>query len=167
MTDWSNRGAADYIHVLATYYGQPSAVDPTPGGIAIWKRELLQNTCLERLEIRDEAIPHCEPANHFDFVYVFVKYDLTPSRRVEVMSLTRNVGYDAGKKLLWARCGTAQAAIAILALVTQIGNGSITVNYALANELLAHYLVASQDIDQSGQLYDLLCFNVRHPLSGQ
>lgn len=165
MTEWQNRSAADYIHILATFYGQPSAVDPTAGGIAIWKRELLQNTCLQRLEIRDEAIPHCMPANHLDFVYVFVQYELIPSRRVEVMSLTKNVGYDAEKKLLWARCGTVQAAIATLALVTQLGNGSINLNYALANEMLAHYLVASQDIDQSDQLYDLLCFNVRHPLN--
>lgn len=162
MTDWRNRSAADYIHVLATFYGQPSAVDPTPGGIAIWKRDFLQNTCLERLEIKDEAIPHCMPANHLDFVYVYVKYDLTLSRRIEAMSLTKNIGYDASQNLLWARCGTVQGAIATLALVTQIGNGSINLNYALANELLQHYLTASQSIDQSGQLYDLLCFNVKH-----
>jgi hypothetical protein len=162
MTDWQNRSAADYIHILATLYGQPSAVDPTLGGLAIWKRELLQNTCLDRLEVRDEAIPHCVPANHLDFVYVFVKYELTPSKRTEVLSLTRNVGYDQAQKLLWARCGTVHGAIATLALVTQIGNGSINLNYALANELLAHYLVASQIVDQSDQLYDLLCFNVRH-----
>ncbi len=149
---------------MASFYGQPSAVDPTPGGIAIWKRNFLQNTCLERLEIKDESIPHCMPTNHLDFVYVYVKYELITSRRIEVMGLSKNVGYDAEKQLLWARCGTVQAAIALLALVTQIGNGSINLNFALANELLEHYLVASQDPNQSNQLYDLLCYNVKHPL---
>lgn len=136
--------------------------------MAIWRDEFLKNSCLSRVEVRDEAIPHCVTGciNHVDFVRVYINYELIPSRFMEVSSLTKTIGYDAQRKQLWGRCGTIEGAIATLALATQIGNGSINLNYAQANELLTHYLLASQDADQAQQLFDLLCFNVRHQLTG-
>lgn len=163
-TAWQNKSASDYIHILAVKYGQPSAVDPTPGGIAIWKKDKLMNTCLERVEIRDEAVPHCHPTNHLDFVYAYVNYDVVPSKYLEVSSLSGSIGYDKLKKQLWARCGTIDAVVASLALATQIGEGHVTLNYAKVNELLPHYLEATQDVEQLSRLYDLLCYNLRHQL---
>lgn len=161
-TAWHNRSASDYVHVVATKYGQPSAIDPTPGGMAIWKRDKLMNTCIDRIEVKDEAIPHCHPTNHLDFVYASVNYDVAPSKFLEVTSLSGNITYDPNKKQLTARCGTIEAAIASLALATQIGEGHISLNYAQANELYPHYLVATQDPEQIARLYDLLCYNLRH-----
>lgn len=161
-TAWNNRAATDYVHILAVKYGQPSAMDPTPGGIAIWKRDKLMNTCLDRIEVRDEAIPHCHPVDHLDFVYAYINYSVAPSKTLEVLSLSGTLGYDALKKQLHARCGTIEAVIATLALATQIGEGSMSLNYAQANELFSHYVAASQDPNQMTRLYDLLCYNLKH-----
>lgn len=160
--NWDNRAAADYIHVVAVRFGQPSAVDPTPGGIAIWKREFLQNTCLERIEVRDEAVPHCDPTNHMDCVYAYVNYAVPGSKYTEVTTLTGNVGYDPLKKQLWARCGSVEACVALLALATQVGEGHISLNFAQANRLVSQYLVAAQDAYQANRLRDLLCYNIKH-----
>lgn len=162
QTAWNNRSATDYVHILATRFGQPSAVDPTPGGLAIWKLDKLQNTCIDRIEIRDEAVPHCVPGNHLDFVYAFVNYDVNQSKYMEVVGLSDTIGYDHTKKQLWARCGTIDAVIATLALATQVGEGAISLNYAKSNDLVHHYLVASQDPNQSERLYALLCYNLKH-----
>lgn len=161
-TAWENRAASDYVHILATKYGQPSAVDPSSGGMAIWKADKLANGCLERIEIKDEAISHCVPVNHLDYVYAYVRYDLPTSRFLDVSALSGTIGYDTGRSELRARCGTIEAAIATLALATQIGEGHISLNYANANDLLGHYLTASQDPNQAARLNDLLCYNVKH-----
>lgn len=147
---------------MAEKYGQPSAVDPTPGGIAIWKRDRLANTCLDRIEVRDEAIPHCVPTNHLDFVYAFVNYEIAPSKFADVTGLSSTIGYDYAKKQLWARCGTIDAAIATLALATQIGEGAIALNYALSNHLYSQYLNSSENAEDATRMYDLLCYNVKH-----
>jgi hypothetical protein len=96
-TQWENQGAADYIHIAAAKFGQPSSLDPTVGGMAIWRDEFLRNSCLSRVEVRDEAIPHCVTGcvNHVDFVRVYINYELIPSRFMEVSSLTKNN---------WLRC---------------------------------------------------------------
>jgi len=159
---WENQHASDYVDILALKYGQPSSLDQTVGGIAIWKRDRLMNTCLDRIEVKDEAIPHCHPTNHLDFVYGYVNYDVSPSKFVEVTSLSGTIGYDALKKQLWARCGTIESVIATLALATQVGEGDISLNYAQANELLPHYLMSTKDPERISRLYNLLCYNLRH-----
>lgn len=161
-TQWHNKAAAEYIHVLATKYGQPSAVDPSVGGIAIWKKDKLMNTCLDRIEVRDEAIPHCHPANHTDYIYAYVNYEVAPSKTLEVMGISGTLSYDSLKKQLRARCGSIEACIATLTLATQVGEGSISLNYVQANDLYMHYLVSAQDPYQSLRLYDLLCYNLKH-----
>lgn len=158
-TGWNNRAASDYVHFVANKFGQPSAVDPTKNGIAIWKRELLGNTCLNRIEVRDEAVPHAM-MRHLDYVYVFVDYEISEARQMDIYSVTNNVGYDKTKKQLWARCSTVEGCIGILALCTQIGNTSITPLFAKANEMLQQYLIASQSTNSYTQLYNLLCYNL-------
>jgi hypothetical protein len=157
VTNWKNTAAADYLQVMTKTFGIPSAIDPTPGGLAIWKPEFLANGCLFRIEVRDEAILHRYPVNHFDFVYITVRYRVAPSRFMDVTTLTNTITYDQAKSELTARCGTVEGAIAILALATQIGQGYISINYAVANNLLDRY----QESDKSS-VYDLLCYNVKH-----
>ena len=161
-TAWQNKSASDYVHILASKYGQPSAVDPTPNGMAIWKSDKLMNTCLDRIEVRDEIIPHSIPNNHFDYVYAWINYSVSPQKYMDVMNLSETIGYDASKKQVWARCNTIEAAIATLALVTQIGEDHINLNYAKTNDLYSHYLIATEDSEQFSRLYDLLCYNLRH-----
>lgn len=159
-TAWLNRSASDYLQILAIKYGQPSAVDPSGGGLAIWKWDKLANGCLTRIELRDEAVLHRQPVNHFDYVYAFVPYSVPSGRLDDIERLSGTIMYDSMKKELSARCGTIEAAIATLALATQILEGTISLNYAHANNLLNHYLTASQDPYQAMRLNDLLCYNI-------
>lgn len=160
-TGWVNRTAAEYVSVVALRFGYPSAIDPTPGGLAIWKSIKLANSCIDRIEVRDEAISHMHPIRHFDFVYVFVNFPKHFVGRIAaVMSLSGTLGYDQIKRQLWARCNTVEGAIATLALASHIGNGSVSLNYANANDLLDQYLLAANDPYQMTRMYDLLCYNL-------
>ena len=160
--DWHNKDAADYVRVLMDKYGMPSSVDPTAGGIAIWKRDKLMNTPFDRLEVRDESIPHAYPMPHNDFVYGFVNYDVAPSKFLEVTSISGSITYDPLKKQLRARCGTLEAVIATLALATQCGESHLSLNYIQNNELYPQYILASQDPEQILRLHDLLAYNLKH-----
>jgi hypothetical protein len=160
-TGWINRTAAEYVSVVALRFGYPSAIDPTPKGLAIWKSIKLSNSCIDRIEVRDEAIAHAQPIRHFDFVYVFVNLPRSFVTRISaVLSLSTSLGYDQVKRQLWARCNTVEGAIATLALASHIGNGSVSLNYANANDLLDQYLLAANDPYQMTRMYDLLCYNL-------
>ena len=160
--NWSHRDAADYLPVLVAKYGQPSSIDPSPGGTIVWKKERLMNTCFDRIELRDESIAHCKPMDHRDFVYFSVNYDVSPSRYLEVSSLSGSVTYDKLKKLLTARCGSAEAAIATLALATHIGEGHVSLTYVQANEMYKQWILDTKNPGKVDQMYDLLCFNLKH-----
>lgn len=159
---WHNKDAANYVNKMMEKYGMPSSVDPTPGGIVIWKKNLLLNTPFDRIEIRDESIPHVYPFPHNDFVYAFVNYDVAPSKFLEVTSVSGSITYDPLKKQLRARCGSMEANIATLALAIQIGEGHLSLNYVQSNELYPQYILASQDPEQVTRLHDLLAYNLKH-----
>jgi hypothetical protein len=160
--DWHNKDAAMYVRELMSQYGMPSSVDPTSGGIVIFKKDKLMNTPFDRIEVRDESIPQAYPFPHNAFVYVFVNYDVAPSKFLEVTSISGSISYDPLKKQLRARCGNIGACIATLALCTQIGEGHISLSYAQSNELYPQYILASQDADQLNRLHDLLAYNLKH-----
>lgn len=160
--DWHNKEAAQYVKIMISKYGMPSAVDPTPGGIAIFKKDILMNTPFDRLEVRDESIPHVYPTPHSDFVYGFINYDVAPSKFLEVTSIAGSVSYDPLKKQLRARCKDIESVIATLALCTQVGEGQLSLNYVQSNELYPQYMVAAQDPEQLNKLYDLLGYNLKH-----
>jgi hypothetical protein len=154
QTGWANRAAFEYVSILALRFGYPSAVDPSRGGLAIWKSNKLANTCLSRIEVRDEPM-------ELNFVYVFVVIPPAVVNRISsVMSLSPTLGYDQIKRELWARNDTVEGAIATLALASHIGNGSVSLNYANANDLLLEYVIAASDPYQMSRMYDLLCYNL-------
>lgn len=159
---WINKDAQDYMYVVMRRYGAPSAVDPTAGGIAIWKKDKLMNTPFDRIEVKDESIVQLFPMRHNAYVYVYVNYDVMPSKYVEVTSLSGSIVYDPMKKLLRSRCGTLESCVGVLALATQIGEGHISLNYAQANELIPQYILGSQNPDQYNRLHDLLAYNLKH-----
>jgi hypothetical protein len=160
--DWHNKDAASYVKKMISKYGMPSAVDPTAGGIAIWKKDLLMNECFDRLEVRDESIPHVYPFPHNDFVYAFVNYNVSPSKFLEVTSVSGSITYDPLKKQLRARCGCIESVVATLALACQVGEGHLSLNYVQSNELFPQYILASKDSEQYIRLHDLLCYNLKN-----
>jgi hypothetical protein len=162
ILDWHNQNAADYVKVLISRYGVPSSVDPSSGGIVIWKKDKLMNTPFDRIEVRDESIPHAYPMPHNGFMYVFVNYDIAPSKFLEVTSVSGSISYDPLKKQLRVRSGSIETGVATLALATQVGEGHLSLNYVQSNELFPQYFLASQDPDQYQRLHDLLAYNLKH-----
>lgn len=161
--EWHNKEAAAYVQTLIAKFGMPSSVDPTPGGIVVWKKDrLATNSCIDRIEVRDEAIPDVTPEPHNDFVYLFVTYDVAPSKFLEVTSVSGTVSYDPLKKQLRVRCGSYETCTATLALCVQVGEGHLSLNYVQSNDLYNQYYAAAHDPEQFARLRDLLCYNLKH-----
>ena len=150
------------VDILIAQYGQPSSIDPSAGGTIVWKKNRLMNTVFDRIELRDESIPHCKPAPHKDFLYAYVNYDVAPSKFLEVTSLSGSVSYDPLKKELRARCASMEANIATLALATHIGEDRVSLQYVQANELYKQWIAETKNPEKVDQLYDLLSFNLKH-----
>jgi len=162
LPKWSNQEAARYVRNMVERFGLPSFVDSSRGGSVVWRSELLGNSCLMEVEVKDESVFHCVPSNHYDFAYAYVKYAVPESRVLEVIQLSPTLGYDRLKQVLWARCGNIDTAIATLALAVQVGQRHVSVGYAMTKNLLGHYLTAVQDPNQANELYNLLCANLSH-----
>ena len=159
---WKNRDAIQVLQVETQKWGSPFIISKKPGGLAIWTREQLTDTCFERIELYDESVPHCVPKPHRDFLYTFVKYDVTPDKFSDVLSLSGSVAFDPLKKELRARCGSQEANIATLYLATEIANGNKNLSDIQANKLYKQTIVSTQDPKQVEKIYSALCDNIRN-----
>ncbi len=150
------------MKLLTSKYGRPSTVDTSRGGSAIWKKERLMNTVFQRIELRDESVPHCTPTNHSDFIYASINYDVSPSKFLDISSVSGGLSYDPLKKELRARGGSMEENIVALALAVQIGEGQLSLQYAQANGLYIQWINETRNPAKVDQVYDLLVFNLKH-----
>ena len=153
---WKNPRAIEYAYQLISQIGLPSEIDPTANGMMIWKSELLSNTCFDRIEIRTLN------DSSKNITYVFVNYDLPISKYVEVMDLSKLIVYDPLRKQLRACAPTLELCVAILTLAVQIGEGQISLNYTIENNLLPSYLRSSQQHASYTRLYEYLSYSLKH-----
>lgn len=158
--EWYNKDAADYFAAIANRLGAPSAVDPTPGGLVIWKKDKLMNLPFDRVEIKDESIPHLVPEPHTVFVSVSVTLDINPSKFMEVLSVSGTLSYDQLSKRLTCKSGSLEACVALLALATQVASGHLSLAYVQQNDLVSQYVLGCGD--QYARLLDLLAYNLKH-----
>jgi hypothetical protein len=160
--NWNNGHAAAYMSLMVSKYGKPSTLDTGRGGSAIWKKGRLQNTVFDRIELRDENVPHSIPYPHSDFLYAFVNYEVPPSRFLDVSSISGGLAYDPLKKELRSRGGSMEENLVALALALQIGEGQLSLMYAQANGLYKQWINECKNPAKVDQLYDLLAFNLKH-----
>lgn len=160
--EWEHKEAAEQVAILSEKYGGPKVLHKGKGGIAVWTEDQLAHTCFVRIEVLDEKIYHCKPAEHFDHTYHYINYDVSPEKFLDVTSLSGSVAYDPLKKWLRARCGSEEANIATLALATQIGEGNVTFNFVQGNEMYKAWIMSTKKAKNVKKLYELLCFNVRN-----
>jgi hypothetical protein len=160
--EWAHKDAAESVVVLTEKYGAPKILHKGQGGVAIWTADQLKHTCFVRIEVLDESVAHCKPAQHRDHTYHYVNYDVSPEKFLDVTSLSGSVNYDPLKKLLRARCGDEQANIATLALATQIGEGNVTLNFVQGNQMYKAWIQSTRKPDNVKKLYELLCYNVQN-----
>ena len=154
---WENKDALEQYSILTKKYGNPNSIGLARGGIAIWEKNKLQNTCFERIELYDESVAHCVPKPHRDFLYTFVKYEVPNDKVLDVISLSGSVAYDPLKKLLRARCGSEEANIATLYLATSIGNSNISLKEIQDNKLYGETITSTINSQNVQKYYNKLC----------
>ena len=125
---WEYADPTNYYDFLLQNYGHPDVLAPQSGGIAIWNKSI-QNiddpvfnhkNIFSKFELRDELVEHRCPAQHTDFLYSYLKIPILPEQLEKVIKLSGSVNYDPLKNELFARCGSLEANIMTLFLVTNI-----------------------------------------------
>ena len=154
---WKHLDAIDQYNILVKKYGTPTIEDLREGGIAIWKKDKLKNTCFDYIELLDESVPHCVPKPHRDFLYTYVKYEIPEDKVLDVTSLSGSIAYDPLKKTLRARCGSEAANIGTLYLATAIGNSRITLEEVQEKKMYTSVIVSLQNKQNVALYYKKLC----------
>ena len=157
---WSNTDAIKQYFVLKQKYGKPCIISNDTGGLAVWNKQKLKNTCFERIEIHDEEIPNCSPKPHKEFLYYFINYDIPESKIMDVLSVSGSLSYDPLKKLLRCRCYREAGNIGTLYLAVLVGNGILSLQDIQKGNM---YLNIKNTIDDKKVLsmyYDKLVENV-------
>ena len=109
-------------HKIVKDLRKPDVIANQPGGIAIWymkQKDGIHHT----IELRDEYVSHCLPAQHYDFLISYINVFVPPAKLNAVMNVSGSVGYDGLKKLLSARCASFEANMATLATCLKVING--------------------------------------------
>ena len=119
VSNWSNLklenshpSAKQVYDDLKHLYGKPNILINVKGGIAIWTQKELKNkgdNLHYEIILRDEAVEHCVPAKHYDFLTSYIKVFIPQEKFESVLSVSGSVTYDGLKKLLSARCGSLEA----------------------------------------------------------
>jgi hypothetical protein len=143
-------------------YGEPSNVDYSRGGSAVWKLDRLVGTIFTKIELKDENVPHCTPISHGDYIYAYINYDVSPSKFLDINSITGNIAYDQLKKELRARGSSIEEILVSLAIATQIGEGQLSLQYIQANGLYKQWIFETNNPEKVDQLYNLISYNLKH-----
>ncbi len=160
--NWENEDAIEQLRILIRRYGKPSIKDYSTGGMAIWTKKQLKETCYERIELLDESVPHCVPKPHRDFLYTFINYEVPDDKVLDVISLSGSVSYDPLKKLLRARCGSEDANVATLYLCTAIGNNRISIDEIQDKELYKKTIMSLSSPQNTQIYYERLCSSIKN-----
>jgi len=140
--EWINQGhpsgkygkfnPADRLKDVIGRYGKPDVIDKRKGGFAVWKRDSLEKkgACWDRIEIRDEQVPHDNPGPHVDFLYYWYKLYVPEELICDVGQLSESVTYDPLKKMLRVRCHANGPNVATALLCKRIANKEMTLEEA-------------------------------------
>jgi hypothetical protein len=107
-------------HDLVGSLGQPDALDPQPGGLAVWTGRQLAHTpyrSIYRLVVVDEQILQDYPQPHVGFLYTYVKLDIPQDKVENITTWLTDTSYDRNAKLLCVRGVSLNYNIALFALI--------------------------------------------------
>ncbi len=138
--NWKDKPKNRYPDLVAEF-GSPDILDPAPGGFAMWRKATLakKGSPFDNVTIVDEAVPHCWPAPHYDFVKASICLELNSSQSLNlliILSLSKSIWYDQLKNQLWVRCDFMGANVATALLAAQISTGNISVDISKNNSAL-------------------------------
>jgi len=136
---------------LIKIFGQPSVIDTRAGGFARWNKDKLGKTpgenksIFEKIEIRDQEIPHDKPQPHSDFLYTWYKIDIPENKLNYLHHISDTIQYDPKQKMLLVRCCDIRANVIITWITRKFVDDQIKVDEANAimgpmyEELLQDY----------------------------
>ena len=127
---WGYPKPSARLQEVIAEFGTPSILDTSPGGMGVWKQNLLAGTPYTEIVIRDEEVKHCCPMVHYDYLYATVCVDLSPEVQAAMLPITKSVWYDRLTHRLTARCHFMGPNVATLLLVTQMQLGQVPLQSA-------------------------------------
>lgn len=125
---YGNFNPAERLADIIARYGEPDVIDKKKGGSAIWKRDTLEKrgSCWDRIEIRDEQVPHNNPGPHVDFLYYWYKLHVPEELICDVGQLSESVTYDPLKQMLRVRCHASGPNTSTAVLAKRIATKEMT-----------------------------------------
>jgi hypothetical protein len=140
--EWTNEEPKDYLERLVQKFGRvPDILAPQKGGLAAWEGYVLRNTPFARIEIHDNLTVSRDPVECYNFVRVFVRFDVLSRCFTDVHRVSPSLFYMPQEKLLCATGPNLETCVAILELATEVGNckrsvADVEKNLALKNAVL-------------------------------
>jgi hypothetical protein len=116
-----NKEPLEILPILKEEIGEPS-IQSNKSAYLEWE----YNNDGFRHVLRDEAIAHCVPAPHIDFLYTFTYYYLDPLVIPTVQKISASVLIDLLKNEIGARCGSTAANYATLYTIIKISQMILT-----------------------------------------
>jgi hypothetical protein len=107
---------------LVNEFGQPSALDVSAGGLAIWNSFKLKGL-YHRLEITDTQLYNKYPYPHIGFLYAYYKIDVPLTKLAQTLSISSDIKYDIIDKVLIVRGMSIGYCNALIALVIKYVRG--------------------------------------------
>ena len=125
MTNWINKSAKKELVFLTALFGNPTTLNTSIGGNAVWNQDTLSKTtlfgqsiCFSEYELRDESVLDKFPVHHFDNQYASVAVSIDAQTLDKVLSLSSTIMYDG--KLLTVRSSDVYSSIAIMYLAMRV-----------------------------------------------
>jgi len=107
---------------LLNEFGEPSVLDMSSGGLAIWNSFKLKGL-YHRLEINDTPLYNKYPYPHIGFLYAYYKIDIPLSKLAQTLSISSDIKYDIIDKVLIVRGMSIGYCNALIALVIKYIRG--------------------------------------------
>lgn len=142
-TKFGDSNPKDAFFQVIEELGNPTSIDKRDDGVAIWNKETLlkRKLCWERVELKDEQIPHLHPAPHVGFLYFHYKLAIPINKFGQILALSESVFYDRLKGHIIARCDRPSANIATIYLALMIATGKMSGKYA--KDKYAEYIMST------------------------
>jgi len=133
-----------------------SGTDDDDSLVTFTKRHLKKSSILSyihRIQIHNRAYYHTDPAEHADFYFVTIKYDVPAWARTKIFISDSISYYHLGKELT-AGCHFYGASVATLALVIKICTGILTPEEAKAEYSRLIGILAAENTNAENRYYE-------------
>jgi hypothetical protein len=144
---------------LVAEFGEPTVVNYSAGGMAIWTAQKLKLNSsyhfIKRIELIDEQIYNSFPQPHIGFMLVTVSLPIPMSQLGNVLSMSGDIKYDPVTQELTVRAMSLNYALACMALIALYTTNEISWYSLQGDNLLRKYLSYQRLIDSKFQQRNL------------